>query len=316
MRRASKTVIAVVFSDVHLSHRPPLARATEPDWYLAMQRPLEEIRQLQDQHKCVAICAGDVFDRPDNPAELVNWAITWFPHCHAIPGQHDLPYHNRADIHKSSYYTVVLTGIINNLDVEEPEPALPDAPNLMLWAYPWGVSPQNRLLDVHRGKMNIAVVHRYIWALAAKYPNAPADHHVARTHGLHGYRVAFFGDNHKHFHAQTGAACPVFNCGCLMRRKTDEIDLRPSVGLLHADGSVTRHILECTAADKTVRVPAKLENLTDTGQLNTGAFIEELNQLGDTELDFREAARRYLRHHEVTPAAKRVLLDAMEVKRG
>jgi hypothetical protein len=95
-----------------------------------------------------------------------------------------------------------------------------------------------------------------------------------------------------------------------MRRKADEIDYRPAVGLLHANGVVTPHYLS-TEKDVINVVPHKLEQLVDSGDVHLGEFVEELKHLGDTELDFKEAMRRYLRHHGMSLAARKLLLEAM-----
>ena len=39
-------VLAILCSDIHLSHNAPVARSAEPDWYIAMKRPLDEIADL------------------------------------------------------------------------------------------------------------------------------------------------------------------------------------------------------------------------------------------------------------------------------
>ena len=44
-------VIAILSADWHLSHHPPVWRSAEPDWYAAMQRPLEEVSTKQKQRE-------------------------------------------------------------------------------------------------------------------------------------------------------------------------------------------------------------------------------------------------------------------------
>src|SRR5690606_2165772 len=59
---AEDKVRALLVADIHLSHRPPIARAAEPDWYAAMERQLFQLRYLSDHYRAPVICAGDVFD--------------------------------------------------------------------------------------------------------------------------------------------------------------------------------------------------------------------------------------------------------------
>ena len=85
--------IAVAISDVHLSHTPPPARSEEPDWYEAMRRPLKQVEYIARRNEVPIICAGDLFHRWWSPPPLVNFAIKTCPKMFAIPGQHDLQYH-------------------------------------------------------------------------------------------------------------------------------------------------------------------------------------------------------------------------------
>jgi len=78
MQSESK-VIAIICSDLHLSLKPPVFRSDEPDWFAAMQRPLDEIRRLQKHYGCDVLCCGDVFNDWNSSAELINWAVERLP---------------------------------------------------------------------------------------------------------------------------------------------------------------------------------------------------------------------------------------------
>src|SRR4051812_12555947 len=62
-------------SDIHLSHKPPIARSAEPCWYSAMQRQLDELRSVALELDVPIFVAGDIFDRWNPPPELINFAI-------------------------------------------------------------------------------------------------------------------------------------------------------------------------------------------------------------------------------------------------
>ena len=108
--------IAILCSDLHLSHRPPLARAREPDWYEAMMHPLDELDDLTGDNLPV-ICGGDVFDKWNSPPELINFALAELPGTmESVAGQHDLPHHSWPERRKSAYWTLVESGKIKTLD--------------------------------------------------------------------------------------------------------------------------------------------------------------------------------------------------------
>jgi len=108
-------VIAILCSDIHLCHTPPVARSAEPDWYVAMERQLDELRAVAEQHGAPIVCAGDIFDRWNSPPELINFAIQSSPKMHSIPGQHDLPHHRYEDMQRSAYWTLVAAGVLTDL---------------------------------------------------------------------------------------------------------------------------------------------------------------------------------------------------------
>ena len=315
--RQSSEVVAIAAGDIHLSHEAPLARACEEHWYDAMNRPLKELDDLQNHHKCPILYAGDIFDRPGTPPrwgcppQLINFAIEFLPEGWAIPGQHDLPNHRYEDIVDSAYWTLVRAGILTDIV----GPRWLDEGYTFVGAAPWGHHIPEQCYGTGK-ETRIALVHRYVWTNGRGYPGAPKEAHVAHLpKELEGYHCGIFGDNHRGFKATCGKLT-IFNCGGFMRRKTDEADYRPMVGLIHADGSVTPHYLDISQDKLNTGINPALETLAEDGTLDIGAFIGEFKQLGGTEADFREAVNRYLRHHPLPLAARKILLESMERERA
>lgn len=71
--------IAILCSDLHFSSVPPVARSSEPSWFDAMKRQIDELKRVQEKHHCPIIVAGDVFDRWRETPELVNFLIDNLP---------------------------------------------------------------------------------------------------------------------------------------------------------------------------------------------------------------------------------------------
>ena len=193
----TEEVIAILCADIHLSLNPPIWRSTEPDWFEAMKRPLDELTNLQSKYDCPIICAGDVFDRWNSPAELINFAFDNLPQMYAIPGQHDLPFHKYEDIKKSAYWTLVQAGKI--IDIEEENPLEIKKHQIKIYGFPWGAE-----LVKCFGKMkdwiHIAVIHRYFWMENKKYEGAMNEDHIRHWKQiLASYDIAVIGDNHQSF---------------------------------------------------------------------------------------------------------------------
>lgn len=297
----SKQVIAIFCSDLHLSHNAPIWRSAEPDWYAAMKRPLDEIKKIQDNYEeCPIFFAGDLFDKWNSPPELINFAMDNLPrNIFAIPGQHDLPLHNIEDIEKSAYQTLIKAGKISPLSYNG---ECNTYGRLALWAYPFGFELEPLPEDI--GKVNILLAHEYTWMAGCSYKDAPEESNILSKKGkLRGYDIAVFGDNHIGFRLEK-KNITIFNCGSIMRRNADQKDYRPMVGLLTEDGEVLPRYLD-TSEDKFMDISS---DGFKTSQFNSQAFLEELEKLGATSLDFTESIRQYMDTNK-TPKDVRNIID-------
>jgi predicted phosphodiesterase len=305
----SNKVIAVAIADIHMSHNPPAARSVEPDWYVAMDRMLDQVRSLQDKYKCPVLCAGDIFHKHDSCPELVNWAITHLPRrMVAVPGQHDLPMHVLEDVKKSSYWTLVEANVIRDISKE-----LCRSDDVVIRGFPFGEQVYWQETVSYLDHIRIALVHSYVWIEGCSYETASRqDHLVGWKRRLGGYGIAIFGDNHLPFDAKSGD-CQVYNCGCLIRRRSDERSLRPAVGLIHDDGTITRHYLD-VQDDKWI--DTEPEQKIVTGSPNMDEFVDELKQLQVDRLDFADAVMRYTGNpdNKVEDGTRQVLIEALEQK--
>lgn len=282
-RLKGKQVVAILVADIHLSHRPPLARSAEPNWYLAMRRQLVELKILQEAADCPIVCAGDIFDNWNSPPELINFAIANLPFMYAVPGQHDLPYHSYEDRRKSAYWTLVEACKIKNL-----YGSIHSVAQVNLHPFPWGteVTPT---IESHGLAFEIAVVHSYIWSDPTTcFPDAPKEAHCNKwKKRLEGYDVAVFGDNHKGFITTVGKT-QVWNCGSFFRRHSDEVNYNPRVGLLLSDGTIGPYCMDCSQ-DKFLELDVIQKSVT----VDVNQFLEELSRLVYSGLDFVEAVKQF-----------------------
>jgi DNA repair exonuclease SbcCD nuclease subunit len=300
--------VGITCSDIHLCHTAPPCRSKESDWYMAMKRSIDALKRKRDElgEHLPIIMAGDLFDKWNPPHELVNFALANLPHVYGVPGQHDLPYHSYSDIKKSAYWTLVEAGRITNLEYNKPT----GAGELYLHGFPWG-SP---LAPIENGDflcLDIAVVHHFIFTSSTGYPGAKEECRAkAVREKLKGFDVAVFGDNHKGFTLSKKESLPaVINNGVFMRRRSDEENYQPSMGVIYSDGSVERVPLE---------VEEVFNRVEQDNQENTSSspnFRNLINQLGNlTEVsgDFREEIKRELARREPNPSVQRILWQAME----
>lgn len=296
-------VIALAVADIHLSENPPVARSAESDWLAAQQRPLDQLRALAEKHDCPILCAGDVFDKYNPSPTLINWAIEHLPTMYAIPGQHDLPYHNHEEISRSAYWTLAKEGTLLHLGglAGDFGGALFAKMNLNVRAFPFGVKIEPCQCD---DGLNIAIAHQMVWKNNKPYPDAPGDV-TGMKKQLQGYDVAIFGDNHSGFDAKIGDTI-VWNCGCLIPRKITEKDYEPVIGLIWDDGMVKGFRLD-TSEDKWIdETPETCVSSHDMDEV-----LSVFGNLAADSLDFREVVERYLRDNDVRKPVKQVILEAM-----
>lgn len=311
-----KEVVAILCSDLHLSHKPPVARSAEKSWHQAMLRQLGELTRLSEQgvsygttHSGLPIiCSGDVFDRWNPPVELVNFALMVLPHLYAVPGQHDLPMHNFEERNRSAFWSLVLAGRITPIHPGEPLQVTGSSVALNLHGFPWGF-PCQPLTSAHDLVLEVAVVHAYTWLPGKGYPGAPQE---SRLHNcgkqFRGYDVVVIGDNHKPWLAKMGKTT-IINVGGFYRRHTDEIDHHPSVGLLHSDGSVSRHYLDVSQDQF---LPEEDLNHKTVMGVDIRPFVDAVDNLQRSVVDFEQEVRRYVEKDEIRPLVKKIILSTLE----
>lgn len=335
--RSKEEIVAILVADIHLSLKAPIWRSAEPDWLEAQAAVLAEVVDLERKYECPVICAGDVFDHHQKvsdgwaaPPELINYALAYLPKMWAIPGQHDLPNHQYDDVRRSAYWTLVEAGKIKNIEPGGVTILKSPYRHLVLSGYPPGYNLE--LLDDKVDDSDdeiaagipmtdclfLAVIHDYVWIKGHSYKTAPDDRKLSRanTHNAiygghyYGYDVIVYGDNHKGFLTNIGNT-QIFNCGSLMRRKSDEVDYKPQVGLLTSDGRVIQHYLDISE-DKylEVAVVRKKEEEQDTSSMLD--VFQELEQLGKTALNFKDAMKAFFHKGKISNEAKQIILKAME----
>lgn len=311
----TKTIVAIACSDLHLSLTPPSARIDEPNWLDAQARALNELKELQKQHDVPILCAGDIFDRWNPPVQLVNWAIDNLPKMTAIPGQHDLPFHQVSNIKASAYWTLVKAGKI--VDMSTVYQGVYGQKNILVQGFPWGeeikpfeYKPINKREKDNRVK--IALIHKYIWVSGCAYPTATETSKLEYTEKYEGWDTVVYGDNHKGFIRNNPKGTSIINCGTFLKRHVDDIPYNPSVGLIYDNGTIEKHELNCN--DDIITEPKfKLEVPENFERLD--GFIGSLKEMENHQLEFESILRKSLfESPEFHDRVKEIIKKALEEK--
>lgn len=311
--RQSDEIIAIFCADLHLTLEPPVWRSAEPDWLKAQERVLDEINDLAEDYECPIFAAGDIFDKPIVSTELCNWAIEALPQMYAIPGQHDLPDHRYEDIHKTGFRNLVNANVIEEIEYNVNPTS---NSKIMIYGFPF-----DKKIEICQTTwyehLTIALVHDYVWIPNHSFPNAPEEAKLTGKKEDYidekwfGYDVVVFGDNHKGFSVGMGKTT-VFNCGTLMRRKSDEINYKPRLGLLTKKGKIIPYYLD-TSQDKYIEPSeAKKKEEIEEENPNMSKFFKELEKLGKSALDFVQSMKNFLRQGGTEDEVKAVILKHFE----
>jgi len=278
-------IIGLFVSDIHLSETAPVSRAEKKTWMSTdgpQVKALKQLKVLQEEHQCPVFIAGDLFDRWNASAWVINLALVHLPdRCYAIPGNHDLMFGSYRDIERTAYWTLVEAGKVTNL-TPGPGDMQHSIDHLLVSPFPH-TFPVQAPKDKHGLALNVALVHDLIWTEKTGYEGASADKRLGKwLPKLSKYDAAFWGDNHRGFIAlHKEGQCRVMNCGAFIRRKSNEMVLTPSVGMLHSNGTITRHFLD-VSEDQWSDVGQEIADIESSLQMDLSGFIEELVKARDT----------------------------------
>lgn len=308
------TPIAELISDCHWSHSPPLIRSKEGSWYDTQKNYMEQIEAFRPTMMSPIIAAGDVFHKCGaspyiEPAEFINFILEHMPEMYAVPGQHDLPNHRYDDIHKSIFWTMVKARRIIPIEPGKPLPLqIRGQYKLVLHGFPYGYEitpcPKHK-----KGEIHLAVVHSYIWMKDYKYEGAPTKYRVKRyLKKLKGYDAAVFGDNHKTI-LYNGDNIVIINPGTVMRRRADEIEHKPCVGILYDSGRIEKKYLNVTG-DRLLEGD-RLKKLAAVIDIDMDDFIKEVDSLVERGIDLGQATREYCDRFEVKRSVRKLLLKSL-----
>jgi len=260
-----------------------------------MWRTLRQLWDLKEKYNVDILCAGDIFHRWNSPPELINFALVNLPPMIAISGQHDQPYHNYDELHKSAFWTLVKAGVVEMVG---------NKPLIKGQLCIYGAHFGQEFPKAHRNNedlLHVLLAHRYVWMGSSKHPKAKPEE-KATCVCTTGHDLYVLGDNHKGFYSKDISA---YNCGALMRRRSDEADYLPHVGLLHADGDVEIIYLD-TDGESIEQDVNESEESSPTGLKE---LLTELNGLQDVGLDFEEALKRISQNK--SSQVRSLLLEAL-----
>lgn len=301
-------------ADLHFSEKPPLIRTNEEDWIRVQKNCMGQVQALKELYNVPVVIAGDIFDKWNSSAYLINHVMSWLRDIKPITicGNHDTPEHSYRQLDRSAYWTLVEAGIVEHLT-----PGMVKSVNevrLFPLNFGWEREGLDKFLPGNGLIIDVAVIHSYIWTKTTGHERASVeDRYSIWAEPLRVFDVAVFGDNHIPFHLKPEGQCQVWNAGCLIRRNATEIKLRPRVGLLHSDGSMEPFYLDISQ-DKFLEAVAEetSDTLTDLDEY-IRQFAEHLAKADVANVEFDYAVKTWMQDHPMSDEVRCIIQTALEV---
>jgi hypothetical protein len=315
--RQDGEAVGIFLADMHLSEMPPVSRCVESGtgWLKVQKEYMLQLAAIQLVHKCPIFIAGDIFNKWDCTPHLLSHAISWFKELrdvYAIPGNHDIPNHNRMELGRSAFWVLVEAGVITPLS------GLAGIGPLVVYPFPYGSKVEKRVQSRKDLCLHVALIHDYIWTADTGHPFADEGKRVKHWYSrLEGYDVAFYGDNHIPFSVTKEGKCTIVNAGCFIKRSADEISLEPRVWLLFSDGFVSFKKLN-TSQDRFLEAKGEKVMMEKALEIDLAEFTNELLRLNSQRLDFCRTVLSWIERANIPEDVKSYMLRAIGTlgKRG
>ena len=307
-------VSGLFIADCHWGLKAPRHRK-ETDWLGVQKEYILQLRYIYQKYPStierggppIFIC-GDLFDNWNSSAELINFLIQELEgmEIYAINGNHDTPNHSNLYLPNSAYWTLVEAKTIKHLTPG----TYFDVNYMAVRPFPYGfdIKPPDKASSLC---LKVALVHDYIWIKGHGHKDAPESKRYNNIlEKLKGYDVAFFGDNHSPWMVQKDNDCSIVNCGTFMRRHKNEVDHKPCVHVLHANGIVTREYLD-TSKDQFQDPDSKAEEVSQNLKVDLTEFRQELSTLNPKEIGFAKQVILWLEKNNISPEVATIMMDAL-----
>lgn len=291
---------AILTADIHLRDDQPVCRLD--NYWEAQARKIQWLRDLQKQHNCPVLDAGDLFHKPKPSPFLLQWAIRNMPDMVTVEGNHDQSCHNSDLFEKTGLAVLEAAGVAHVITYDD----LYESPSsFSVRGFPWGTE----LYGVpRRTKRQVALMHIMTYTGRSPFPGCKDPGAAALLDKMSGFDLVVTGHNHTPFVVEREGRLLV-NPGSLMRSTADQADHLPRVYLWYAEDN---HV-------EPVYVPIEFgvvsrEHLTapEEREERLSAFVSRLTNDIEVGLSFSQNMERWLSRNRVRARTKEIIQEATQ----
>ena len=306
MRRSqTKKASAILSADMHLRLDTPEARTD--DYRAAQARKVKFLADLQREHDCPILDAGDMFHKWRVEPELEGFALLNLPaDIITVPGNHDLPNHSLALYHKSSLHVLEAAGKVRVLKtdsgnrIHSPDTFVIDG--IQILGFPYGEPLVGVDSDSRR---TVAIVHAYIGE--SMPPGVEGYTPAQLLAALPGFDLIVSGHNHVPLvYEHRGRV--VVNPGSMMRMFADQGDMKPGVFLWYA-GENTVERVEYPIAPSVVSREHIETREARTDRMD--AFVARLDSEYEVGLSFEKNIEAHFAKNKTDKKVRELVMEAI-----
>lgn len=267
----------ILSADWHLRDDQPLCRTD--DYFVAQEKKIDFICDLQREYDCPILHAGDLFHKAKSSKFLEIWCLNKFscivdyefnPKFTTIPGNHDLPNHSILKLDESS---IGILAAANRIDLES--------------------TPLDTIIKIQGSSRKIGMMHSLI------HRNDPikADGKIISKQAKKilkdnpDFDIIISGDNHQTFVEEYEGRLLV-NPGSLMRYTAGQIDHKPCVFLYSTRNNTV--VQQFIPIKQGVIDREHLDSKQDSAD-RFDSFIRRMNDDFELSLSFQKNIEAYLK---------------------
>lgn len=286
---------AILTADWHLREDQPVCRTD--DFWETQWKKIAFISNLQKEHNCVVLHAGDLFNHWKPSPHLISQTILRLPSkFYTIYGNHDLPQHNLDNARKSGVFTLAASKALQ-----------------LLSSGHWGMEPEQGSVIGHRiGNSTVLLWHGLVIAEGAPtWPGCIAVTPKQLLMKYPKYPLILIGHNHLPFVAMYNNRL-LINPGSLTRQTADQSEMKPRVYLWWEKLNEIEPVY--LPIDDSVISREHLVGVeqSEARQNRMNAFLELLQGEGwEAEVSFERNVERLMDEKQLPNRVREIILTAV-----
>ena len=305
--RINKKVSAILTSDWHLREDTPVCYTgdfQQEQWIV-----VQFIKELQEQHECPVLHAGDLFHHWKPSPWLLRETMKHLPKLfYTIYGQHDLPQHNINLSNKCGIDVLEEAGKLTVLDQKN----FSVSKYIIIYGLHWNeliakVSNTTPSVLLEKNDKMVLVWHHLTY-LQKPFPGASGGMAEGILRKYPQFDLIVTGDNHTSFTIEYQGRRLV-NPGNITRQVADQIDFQPKVYLWCAEDNSVKAINLPIQEGVISREHIDIKEQRDK---RIQAFVKQLDGNWQAETSFEANLEAFFQSNNVREPIKQLIYKAIE----